>query len=116
MRRLRFKLGTLMIVVLLMGGVLGWGVEMRRRSANYRGQMLYHRQEELRCHRDVARIFACGAWVGFTPEENRAILMEFAKPWRERAQYHRRMKEKYGRAAGHPWERVEPDPPEPEAE
>jgi len=113
MRRFRFKLGTLMIAVILMGGAV-WGVEMRRRSASYSAQVAYHVQEVQKNEKLFGSLVRCGTWGGSTDEENEAIQKCVLKSVRDRSEYHGLMKDKYQHAAAHPWDRVDPDPPEPE--
>jgi hypothetical protein len=47
------------------------------------------------------------------PHRRRALLEEWVSRARHREQYHAELRRKYERAATHPWDPVEPDPPEP---
>ena len=49
-----------------------------------------------------------------SPERRRKMMDQSVARARNRKQYHAEMKRKYERAATHPWDRLEPDPPEPE--
>jgi hypothetical protein len=109
MPSLRFKLGTLMIAVLLMGGVLGWGVEMARRSESYRRRAAWHAQQAQENDHEVTASFG-RIWVPSTPED----YMRYERPIFERADYYRMMKDKYEHLADYPWLWVDRDPPAPE--
>ncbi len=49
-----------------------------------------------------------------SPERRRALMDEWIARARNRERYHAELKRKYERAATHPWDALEPDPPEPE--
>ena len=70
-------------------------IVLKRRSDGYRSLAGYH----------AARAMAES---GTGPAES-----GFARIWTQQGEWHKRMREKYERAASRPWMPVEPDPPEP---
>ena len=100
MRWVRLRLRTLKIAVAVAAVI--FGVEaLRRRDRAFRERAAYHRAWV----RNRGRFFSP---IILLPPYDRAYSQDSLKDW------HRRMAEKYERAARRPWLPVEPDPPEPD--
>jgi hypothetical protein len=136
MRRFRFKVRTLVLVVAVVGLVLG-GVQMRRRVISYRQLALNYaliEKKDLRLHdslmaqaeqRDFERRAIRTAVAGAARAPGSKDLLTFEMPpplvdLREEAgralssaNYNRTLRKIYEWAAEHPWSSVPPDLPAP---
>jgi hypothetical protein len=88
----------MMAVVAVLALVLGSGVWLWRRSADFRSRADYHR-----------RMAESTAMRAHLPDPS-APHVYLPTP---RSEYHARLMERYERAAARPWESVPPDPPAP---
>jgi hypothetical protein len=137
--RMRFTVRRIMLVVAIVALLLTGG-EMRARSRNFNRQAVAHAAEEEQCRRVLraragdadddlqeekdslkrARSTVDGAfhtlWVDLAARARERVEQDRQQlaALREQRDHHRRLKEKYEWAAAHPWERVGPDPPEPQ--
>ena len=106
--RPRLTIRRLMVAVAMMGVMLGLVVGLWHRSENYRRGALTHAGEALLCE-DAA--WGVVRMTNGSKEEaaSQAGALLLLKA------HHEAMREKYERAARHPWLPVAPDPPEPKA-
>ena len=109
MRRVRLRI--VMVAIVLIGLAI-WGQETRQRSGRYRSLASWHAQEEQRCKKTFAQIVSCGTSMGIDLD-GRDIRQHLIVEWRERMDYHSKMREKYEYAGAHPWKLVASDPPAP---
>ena len=106
MRRIRFRLRTLMIVVALLAVFLSRWVNLRERIA-------YHRQELSKVLVSDLEIYLMLTPVQGVPDEVLQPQRDAVKPICELRYYHYDMVEKYEAAFRRPWLPVPPDPPAP---
>jgi hypothetical protein len=111
--RMRFTVRRMMIVVVGVGLLTGVGRAMGQRSARFRMLSEKHWAE----HWDGAIVFRSGDVEGTGPDsgEQNPAIVEIRRRVAAQQVFHRRMAEKYERAARYPWLGVEPDPPEPKS-
>jgi hypothetical protein len=133
MRRVRFTVRLMMVVVAVTGIALGTLVITSRRRATFSDRARHHAEEIFAAEEEIPPDPAWeDHWMSDNPDE-RPPAGSFHPPgwyppsdadppwfrsWRmsqaRRIAYHESMMEKYARAARYPWLPVEPDPPEPE--
>jgi len=122
--RPRFTIRLLLIVVAIVAVLLAGGIgatRLVRRSRHFRQLAVSHANEERLLPRLVAKKVAIlGMAETFAERHSRKEYegylkadIRFMEYLRLLIAYHARMKQKYERAASHPWEFVPPDPPAP---
>jgi hypothetical protein len=110
--RFRWRIRTLMVLVAVVAGATAF-CEMRRRERAYRDRAWYHLAASHQLARD-SRWHLCTFGL---PERQAEAIRSRESAERTAlstaAEYHRRLRAKYERAAQRPWLPVEPDPPPP---
>lgn len=100
MQLARFRLRTLMIVVAVVGLLLGGGLTLRRRSAQFR---------VLAQHHHALAGFATMTYADGSSTEFRLT----PEGYQAKQDWHLVLRDKYKCAARYPWLPVPADPPEP---
>jgi hypothetical protein len=108
MLRPRFTVRRLMVAVAIVGLIAGVGRAISQRSARFRMLSEKHRAK----HWDEPIVRDVEGTGPDSGEENPA-LVELGRRDAAQQAFHRRMAEKYERAARYPWLLVPLDPPEP---
>jgi hypothetical protein len=107
--RMRFTVRWMMFMVAIVALLLGTSLMIRRRSDRLR-MVDFHANLERkstifleRLERDAAKARAAGDFEPFN-----------TGPFRIRAMYFKKMRQKWKRGSARPWEAVEDDPPQPQ--
>src|SRR4051794_29190239 len=103
MRLPRFRLRTLMIAVAAAGLVLGY-VSLRRRSENLRRTSQNHSRLGAMCTEMVSRfdidpMILSESYIDYSPHPRNVVGRQV---WANRAAHHKKMSQKYERAARYP--------------
>jgi hypothetical protein len=96
----RVTVRRMMVAVAVLAVAMG-GIALRRRSEFYQASARHHSRMER------------SSVIAIVEGSGPASRDELARLNRARTAYHADLRQKYERAAGHPWVSMPPDPPEP---
>jgi hypothetical protein len=122
MRRLRFRLRSILLIIALLAVLLAsrdWFIETAGRWREFRKRAIENQAMESALLRRAAEKDRNAAYAsqfnmrGLRPKNGLMVTEDGARD-RRLAAYYRGLKQKYRRMMFHPWRQLEPGPPVPE--